>query len=76
MCKDAAINRLRLNSTQLYNDMCEVKWSSTMPFVCIPLALNKYSRFNYSLAFVLSPWIFYHVEYGLSKYWADSVKVN
>ena len=73
MCKEAVINR---TSTQLHNDTCEAEWSSTMPFVCIPLALDKYSRFNYSLAFVLSPWIFYHIEYGLSKYWTDSVKVN
>ena len=76
MCKEAAINRLRLNSTQLYDNTCEANWSSSMPFVCIPLALDKYSRFNYSLVFVLSPWIFYHIEYSLSKYWADSVKVN
>ena len=38
-------------------------------YVCIPLGLNMMSRYYYSLAFVLSPWLFYYIEYCQSKYW-------
>ena len=55
---------------------CVKNLSSTMPFVCIPFALEKYPRFNYSLAFVISPWIFYYIEYCQSDYWQNSTKVR
>ena len=65
------------NETSLRDDAhCEVEKRSAMPFVCIPLALDKYSRFNYSLAFVISPWIFYYIEYCQSVDWENSVKVT
>ena len=72
------INATVLNETATHSNdtFCEAKWSSTMRFVCIPLALDKFSRFNYSLAFIISPWIFYFIEHSLSKYWAESVEVK
>ena len=48
--------------------------TSEMPFLCSPLHLNKSSRFNYSLAFIISPWVFYWIEYCQSNYWADFSK--
>ena len=79
-CRNATLSsRMDLiydNETSLRDDAhCEVEKRSAMPFVCIPLALDKYSRFNYSLAFVISPWIFYYIEYCQSVYWENSVKV-
>lgn len=68
-CRD----RTNVESNDTY---CEMSMSATMPFVCSPLALDKYSRLNYSLAFVIIPWIFYCIEYGQSKYWEKSVEVN
>ena len=56
--------------------LIEARSSSTMPFVCSPLALDKVSRFNYSLAFVISPWILYYIEYGQSDHWQASSKVT
>ena len=49
---------------------------SNQSFVCIPLALEKYPRFNYSLVFVISPWIFYYIEYCQSDYWQNSTEVQ
>ena len=46
---------------------CEEEIFSTMSFACTPLKLNMLSRFNYSMAFVLLPWLFYLFEFLLSS---------
>ena len=56
--------------------LCEERSRDTMPFVCAPLALDKISRFNYSLAFIITPWILYYIEYGQSEHWQESSKVS
>ena len=58
------------------NPTCNVDAIREMPFLCSPLHLNKSSRFNYSLAFLISPWVFYWIEYCQSDYWADLSEVN
>ena len=54
----------------------EQRMSSTMPFVCSPLALNRLSRLNYSLVFVISPWFIYYIEYCQSDHWQESSQVK
>ena len=74
--KGEIIERLGTNNTTYQGTVCERNLSSAQPFVCIPLALKGYPRFNYSLAFVISPWIFYWIEYCQSPYWEKSVEVG
>ena len=80
MCRNTTINSTTLrahNQTSLHEDIqCEEEKQSEMPFVCIPLALDKFSRFNYSLVFVISPWVFYYIEYCQSVQWEKSVEVK
>ena len=80
MCRNTTINSTTLrahNQTSLHEDIqCEEEKQSAMPFVCIPLALDKFSRFNYSLVFVISPWVFYYIEYCQSVQWEKSVEVK
>ena len=64
------------NQTVDQEHVCETNLSSSRPFVCIPLALKANPRFNYSLAFVISPWIFYYIEYCQSEYWQKSAEVD
>ena len=48
-----------------------------MPFLCTPLALDNNSRFNYSLAFIISPWVFFFFEFYQSEEYRElSEKVN
>ena len=54
----------------------EQRMSSAMPFVCSPLALNRFSRLNYSLVFVISPWFLYYIEYCQSDHWQESSQVK
>ena len=74
--KGETIEKLGTNNTTYQGTVCERNLSSAHPFVCIPLALKGYPRFNYSLAFVISPWIFYWIEYCQSPYWEESVEVG
>ena len=55
---------------------CEKHMIQDMPFLCTPLALDNNSKFNYSLAFVISPWIFFFVEFCLSEHLEASVSVS
>ena len=64
------------NRTVNQDYVCETNITSSRPFVCIPLALKANPRFNYSLAFIISPWIFYYIEYCQSEYWQKSAEVK
>ena len=45
---------------------CENKMED-MQFLCTPLALDNNSRFNYSMAFLISPWVFFFFEFFQSE---------
>ena len=55
---------------------CEEEIFSQMSFACTPLKFNAISRFNYSLVFVIMPWIFYFIEFLFSSYMEDMKKVQ
>ena len=65
-----------VNKTVYEETIWEKNSISNQSFVCIPLGLEKYPRFNYSLVFVISPWIFYYIEYCQSDYWQNSAQVQ
>ena len=80
LCREYASGRLSNETVLPSNDatatLCEQSLILEMPFVCTPLALDNYSRFNYSLTFIISPWLFFFVEFCQSEYWQASRKVK
>ena len=78
LCREYASGRLSNETVLPSNDatLCEESLILEMPFVCTPLALDNYSRFNYSLTFVISPWVLFFVEFCQSEYWQASRKVK
>jgi hypothetical protein len=67
-----------LNMTVCLHDStsatCDLS-TQKMFFTCTPHLLTNASKFNYSLAFIISPWVFYFFEYTQSKYSEEYVKV-
>ena len=82
VCRNHSRNYLS-NRTLLLNvtfcdnvTLCEER-ILPMPFLCTPLALSNSSRFNYSLAFIISPWVFFFFEFYQSEEYGElSEKVN
>ena len=58
----------RGNSTSV-TTVCEMLENEVedMQFLCTPLALDNNSRFNYSMAFIISPWVFFFFEFFQSE---------
>ena len=63
------------NSTPLYDSSffksCPINASEE--FMKIPAALKTLPKFNYSLSFIIIPWVFYLIEFLLSRYLKEAV---
>ena len=68
-------NRFFGNLVKHNQTICEKELNSTtMPFLCTPFALDNNSRFNYSLAFMISPWVFFFFEFCQSEEYGQLLK--
>ena len=63
------------NSTPMHDSSflksCPI--NSSEEFMKIPAALKTLPKFNYSLSFIIIPWVFYLIEFLLSRYLKEAV---
>ena len=64
------------NLTMLNNLECPIDNFSNTAYSCIPVKLGATPRFLYSLGFIVSPWIYYFIEFFTSGYYTQLQQVS
>ena len=78
VCLVISYSSINDNGIEKIFQECKDHFNSTSgtSFFCIPYKLQGEPRFFYSLGFLLSPWIYYVVEFSQSRYYRNLAKVS